>query len=170
MNRADLLLHPVRLRIVLALAGDELTTGELADRLTDVPQATLYRQVAALLEVASERRNRGGVERTYRLIESAASLGPEDVSEMSPAQHLEGITSFVGSLLESAARYLQSGDAKPGADVFGYRLIPMWLNDEEAEQLTTSLGDVIRPYLDNGPEDRRRILLNTVFIPDANAQ
>ena len=81
MGSAELLLHPVRLRIVQAFLGEgELTTADLRARLTDVSPATLYRQVATLaaggvLEVAAERRVRGAVERTYRLRPERAAVG-----------------------------------------------------------------------------------------------
>jgi hypothetical protein len=60
MVTAELLLHPVRLRVVQALLGDRvLTTGDLHAELPDVPTASLYRHVAVLagagvLEVAYE--------------------------------------------------------------------------------------------------------------------
>lgn len=173
-ERADLLLHPIRLRIVMAMAGDELTTAELAQRLTDVPQATLYRQVAVLhdagiLEVVAETQNRGGVERTYRLVENAASLGPEDATQMTAEEHMAGLTTFVGAVVEATARYLHSEGARPGADVFGYRQIPLWLSDQEAREMIESLGRVIQPFLDNQPEGRSRVLLNTILIPDGSA-
>ena len=48
---ARLLLHPVRQRIVQQLIlNGALTVGQLADALTDVPRATLYRQVRMLLD------------------------------------------------------------------------------------------------------------------------
>ena len=47
----ELVLHPVRLRIVQAFLGTpSLTTAQLRERLPDVPAATLYRQVATLVE------------------------------------------------------------------------------------------------------------------------
>src|SRR5664280_2305479 len=66
MDTVDLLLHPVRLRIVHALSGGRtLTTTELSGRLPEVSKVTVYRQVALLaeggfLEVAGERRREGG--------------------------------------------------------------------------------------------------------------
>ena len=80
MASADLLLHPVRLRIVQAFLGDRaLTTGELHAELDDVPTASLYRHVAHLvdagvLSVVAERRVRGAVERTYVMRAAAARL------------------------------------------------------------------------------------------------
>lgn len=51
MKKADLLLHPVRMRIVQQLiAGDPQAILQLAQRLGDVPQATLYRHMKLLLE------------------------------------------------------------------------------------------------------------------------
>jgi len=73
MDAVELLLHPVRLRIVHALSGGRaLTTTELGARLPEVSKVTVYRQVALLaengfLEVAGEQRVRGAVERRYRL-------------------------------------------------------------------------------------------------------
>ena len=66
----ELLAHPVRMRIVHALRGRELTTGQLCELLPDVSKAMVYRHVEALatgevLEVAAERRVRGAVERTF---------------------------------------------------------------------------------------------------------
>ncbi|MEE3921886.1 helix-turn-helix domain-containing protein [Micromonospora sp. BRA006-A] len=58
----ELLMHPVRLRIVQAfLGGRTLTTTDLRAELSDVPPATLYRQVATLadhgvLHTVGERR------------------------------------------------------------------------------------------------------------------
>src|SRR3712207_9495280 len=78
MATADLLLHPVRLRIVQAFLGDRtLTTADLRTELTDVPAATLYRHVGVLAEagvlvVVGERGVRRAAERGYRLVAYAA--------------------------------------------------------------------------------------------------
>src|SRR5580658_3975046 len=49
MASADLLLHPVRLRIIKAFLGERaLTTAQLAAELDDVPPGSLYRHVALL--------------------------------------------------------------------------------------------------------------------------
>ena len=53
---AELALHPVRIRILRAVAGARRTTRELVALLPDVPQATLYRQLATLVKGGVARR------------------------------------------------------------------------------------------------------------------
>ena len=158
----------------MTMAGEELTTSQLAQRMPDIPQATLYRHVATLLkggilEVVAETQNRGAVEKTYRVVEEAASLGPEEAAQMSAEDHVAGLTTFVGALVEATARYLKSEGADPASDPFGYRQIPLWLNENEVDDLISRLGEVIEPLLNNDPEGRSRILINTILIPDVAA-
>lgn len=70
-----MLLHPVRMRVVLALGSDDLTTKQLRKRLPDVAQASLYRAIARLVDAGIvavvERRQRGGaMERVYRAVKA----------------------------------------------------------------------------------------------------
>lgn len=125
-RRSDTLLHPVRLRIVLAAAGDEVTTAAIAERLPDVPQATLYRHIAKLadagiLEVVSERQARGAVEKTYRVNSDRASLGAPEAAGMSIEEHFEAFTTFTGALVEAYARYLNTSAADPATDGVSFR-------------------------------------------------
>src|ERR1039457_2860534 len=97
MATADLLLHPVRLRIVKAFLGDRaLTTAQLAAELDDVPAGSLYRHIAILtragvLQVVAERRIRGAVERTYTLRLLAARIGPGEAGATRPPEHRPGL-------------------------------------------------------------------------------
>ena len=91
MPSADLLLHPLRLRIVQTFLGDrQLTTGQLLAEIDGIPPATLYRQVATLakagvLTVVGERQVRGTVERTYAL-----SVAGRPDHRRGPARHDAG--------------------------------------------------------------------------------
>lgn len=175
-TRAEILLHPVRLRIVLAFGAERLTTAQLAHRLPDVAHATLYRQVAALaeagmLEVVDERRVRGGVERTYALTAEGATLGPDDVSGMGKDELLSGFVVFAGTLIDAFGRYLDDPAAKPGEDPVGYRQAGVWLDEAERVELLERLRAAVAPYLENEPTDEReRLLLNTILIPDPAAR
>jgi len=174
---ADLLLHPVRLRVVQALLGDRaLTTGDLHGELPDVPVATLYRHVgvlaeAGVLEVVGERRVRGSTERTYRLVPAAASVGPEEAAAMGPEEHRRAFGTFVAALLADFDRWVDGAAAVPGGldaarDGVGYRMTGLWLDDEEFAALLAELRGVLGERLAHGPGgSRRRRLVGTVFLP-----
>ncbi|NND01244.1 MAG: helix-turn-helix domain-containing protein [Acidimicrobiia bacterium] len=172
---AEVLLHPIRLRIVLAMVGSEMTTSDLQERLPDVAPATLYRQVATLadaglIEVIGEQQKRGGVERTYRVVEAAAAIGAEDAASMTNEQHMTAFVTFVGAMIQSFGRYLENGASDPSRDGVGYRQAGLWLTPNELEQMVADLGAALAPYLEMKPgSGRSRTLLNTILIPDAGS-
>lgn len=174
-TRADLLLHPVRIRIVQASVGREVTTADLAAALPDLATATLYRHVrrlaeAGVLEVVDERPVRGTVERTYRLATGAGSLGAEQVAAVEPAQHVVAVQAFVAGVLQAATRYLDQPGADPANDGFGYRQIPIWADENELAAFVDELRDVVARAAQRGPADgRRRRTLTTILVPDTQA-
>ncbi len=176
MKSADLLLHPVRLRIVQAFLGDRaLTTTELRSELPDVPTASLYRHVALLvnagvLAVAAERRVRGAVERTYMLRVAAANIGLNELAEMSPDEHRHAFMAFVAALLGDFDRYLARGEVDLLRDGVSYRLAGMWLDDAELTELVRELVGALQPRLAHAPKPgRKRRILGTVLLPGSDA-
>lgn len=158
--------------------GDrDLTTGELHAVLSDVPIASLYRQVATLVEggilrAVDERPVRGTVERTYRLVPEAASVDVDELQQMNAEEHRKGFLVFVAQLLADFDRYLETcaddgGRVDPVADRIGYRQAVMHLSDAEADRLLAELGEVFERYkaLPAAPERARRAL-STVMVKD----
>jgi DNA-binding transcriptional ArsR family regulator len=172
MATADLLLHPVRLRILQTLLdGRALTTAQLREHLSDVPAATLYRHVATLadagvLEVVAEQRVRGAVERTYRLQVARATVDAEALARMTPEDHGRAFTAFVAGLLADFDRYLARDRVDPLADLVSYRQLALWLTDAETHELLAELRAVLAARTAAGPgEGRTRRLLSTVLLP-----
>jgi Helix-turn-helix domain len=172
MASVDLLLHPVRLRIVQAFLGDRaLTTGQLALELPDVPAGSLYRQIALLasagvLQVVAERRVRGSVERTYTIRQAAARIGAAEVAAMSPEEHRQAFTAFVAGLLGDFDRYLASGSPDLARDGVGYSINAMWLTDAEYSEFVRDLVAVLEPRFANPPaKGRKRRMVASVFLP-----
>ena len=171
MATADLLLHPVRLRIVQAFLGDRaLTTADLRGELPDVPPATLYRHVGVLAEagvltVVGERRVRGAAERSYRLVTEAASV---DAAAMSVDEHRRAFATFVAALLADFDRYADAAAGPgldPAADGVGYRQVALWLDDEEFTGLVTELRAVLTARLGHEPDGaRRRPIVSQLFL------
>ena len=176
MNPSELLLHPVRLRIVQAFLGrDRLTTSDLRQHLGDVPAATLYRQVNVLLdggvlEVLDERKVRGAVERTLVLRASRAHVDGEAAASMSADEHRRAFLTFTASLLGDFERYLTGGGVDLARDLAGYTQVGMHLTDEEMHAFLAELQSVVLPRLQNEPAPgRRRRVLTTIVLPDGAA-
>jgi predicted transcriptional regulator len=176
MASADLLLHPVRLRIVQAFLGDRaLTTGTLAAELTDVPPATLYRQVARLvdagvLQVVHQEAVRGAVERTYVLRAAAAQISADQIAAMSVDDMRQAFMAFVAGLLGDVDRYLARDDVDPIRDQASFRLGGLWLDDDEFATLLRDLMRVFQPALANPPRPgRKRRIIATVLLPGDEA-
>jgi DNA-binding transcriptional ArsR family regulator len=172
MASADVLLHPVRLRIVKAFLGDRaLTTSELAAELDDVPAASLYRHIglltkAGILQVVAERRVRGAVERTYAMRLLAAQIQPGEARAMTPDDHAQAFMAYIAGLLGDFDRYLASGPADPVREGTSYRVAAMWLTDQETAELARDLAEVYLPRLANAPaKGRRRLMLYSVTLP-----
>jgi hypothetical protein len=172
MASADLLLHPVRLRIVKAFLGDRaLTTSQLAAELDDVPAGSLYRHIALLtkagvLQVVAERRIRGAVERTYTLRLYAAQIQPGEVAAMTSDEHAQAFMSYVAGLLADFDRYLAAGAPDPVRDGAAYRVAAMWLNEAEFADFVRDLQTLAQPRLANAPaKGRRRRMLYSVLLP-----
>ncbi|GAC68277.1 helix-turn-helix domain-containing protein [Gordonia soli] len=167
--RADVLHHPVRWRIAQTLIGRELTTAQVSEQLDDISHATLYRQVAILIdaglvEVVSERPNRGGVERTLRL----ATPGTDDRGgTVTDEQVRTYFTVFIAGLSGDLDRYLSQPQIDPVADHVSFRQAALWLSDTERAEFAAALEKFFAPFLDRpAAPGRRRHVLSTVFLPD----
>lgn len=176
MTSADLLLHPVRLRILQAFLGERaLTTSELRAEMPDVAPASLYRHVARLVEggvlsVVAERRVRGAVERTYVLRVAAASVNLDEVASMSRDDLRQLFVGFVAGLLGAFDRYLEREEVDLLRDGVSFRLTGLWLDDAEFRELLIELVQVLQPRAANPPRPgRRRRILGTVLLPGEEA-
>ena len=177
MASADLLLHPVRLRIVKAFLGERaLTTKQLAAELPDVPAGSIYRHVARLtdagvLQVVAKRRVRAVTERTYTLRMYAAQMQPEEIAAMTLDEHVNAFLAYIAGLLGDFDRYIATKPEHPGQDGAGYRLAAMWLTDAELAEYIRDLAQISQPRLAKAPDaGRRRRMLYTVLLPAPEAQ
>lgn len=172
VDRVELLVHPVRLRIVHAMTGGRaLTTAELRARMPDVSKATLYRHVGLLaeggvLEVEAEQRVRGAVERRYRLHRERAVIDADTAASVSPEDHRQVFAIAMATLISEFNAYLDREHADPAADLVGYRQHAVWLTRQELVDLIGELRAVIAPRLAGPPTpDRTPYLLSPILFP-----
>jgi DNA-binding transcriptional ArsR family regulator len=172
VDTLDLLLHPVRLRVVHAMSGGRArTTADLCASLPDIPKTSLYRHVgllaeAGVLEVADEQRVHGAVERRYRLRRERAAIDTGTAASMSVEDHRQGFTAAMAALHAEFNAYLDRDRSDPGADSVGYRQIPLWLSRDELAGLVDDLRDVIASRAGHEPtSDRGLYLLSPILFP-----
>lgn len=169
--KAELLFHPLRMRIILAVSGRRMTARQLGEALGDVSPATLYHHLrlltgAGILAVVEERPVRGTVERVYALPASAASLDPAELAHAGRDDLMRYFTTFVASLLGDFARYLERERIDFVADGVGFRQIVLELSDEEFVRFARKRQAVVLEFLANPPAPgRTRRLLSTVVMP-----
>lgn len=162
------------MRIIRDLANGARTTLQLAETLTDLPQATLYRHLGILLkariiDVVSERPVRGVIERSYALAPGRAVLTGKDLADTSAEDHFRYFSTFVAGLLGEFSRYLSRDRIDPEADGVGYREVVLNLSDREFRDMITGLQSVLLPLLANKPNKRRtaRVFATVLFPLDA---
>jgi DNA-binding transcriptional ArsR family regulator len=172
MDATELLLHPVRLRVVHALSGGRvLTTSQLCERMPEVPKVTMYRHVALLaeggfLEVAQEQRVRGTVERHYRLRQNRPAIDVDAAAAMSLDDHRRGFAAAMAVLIAEFNAYLDRPGANPVADAVSYRQGTLWLSPDELAEINHKLLAVLGPLLANQPKPGRApYLLSRIFFP-----
>ena len=172
MDTLDLLLHPVRLRIVHAMSGGQTrTTSDLCARLPDVPKTTVYRHVgllaeAGVLEVVGEQRVHGAVERHYQLRRERAVIDADAAAAMSLDDHRRGFAAAMAALLAEFSAYLDRDGADPTADSVGYRQGTLWLSSGELTEMISALRDVLASRAGNQPAPGRSPhLLSMILFP-----
>lgn len=173
--KADLLLHPVRMRIIQTFLGGihgrRMTAQQLSEELQDVPPATLYRQLnklahAGVLVVAEERQVRGAVEKVYELPPHAAQISPAELAKLTREDHMRLFTMFISSLLGNFGRYLERERVDFVRDGVGYREVALYLTDDEFFRVAAALNQAIRPVLGNQPAPgRTRRLFSSIVMP-----
>jgi DNA-binding transcriptional ArsR family regulator len=162
ISKADLVIHPVRLQILQALAEKPRTTQEIAEVLPMVSQPSLYRHLKMLLDggmvvVAETHQVRGIQEKCYQLAQTP-HLSAEDISGLSTDQHLHYFNAYVASLMKGYADYLESSPEKLDflADQTGYTETVFYATSEEMELFLQKLVDAIKIVASNPPVSGRR--------------
>ncbi|PLT32118.1 helix-turn-helix domain-containing protein [Bacillus sp. V5-8f] len=172
LSKTKLILHPVRMKIIQSLIGRELTVQQLAARIKDVPQATLYRHLGKLLEadlikVVQENQIRGTVEKVYALKEQTVT-SQEEFFNLSKEEHLELFLTFAAQLAGLYENYLNQEDIDLVRDGVSYRVANLYLSDTEFLDLVQKIGGLIQEAALNDPTPQRKARnFASIVIPES---
>lgn len=175
-SKSDLLLHPVRIRLVTELAGRQMTPRQLAETMPDVSQATLYRQINRLLkggvfEVVSEQIVNGATERTYGVVSGAARLTAVEMQSITPEQHIRYFSTFAAMLIDTFTRYVQQAEPDTLVDEgLCYNRAVVYLSEAERAAFQEQITNLVGSVMANQPTpERRRYTLASITIPEERA-
>jgi hypothetical protein len=173
--RVDLLIHPVRLRIIQALGRDRLTTQELAERLPEVPVSSLYRHLQLLrrgdvLDVV-ERRLVNGIEEKVYAVTGRTHLSQEEMAHLSGEEHVAYFAMYLISLLQNYATYIagaadEDGNINLAADYAGYTEVTYYADEAELYAFQAAMNKALLPLIHNeASPERRRYRLAIIAHP-----
>jgi DNA-binding transcriptional ArsR family regulator len=172
LSRTDVIVHPVRLRILVAIQGRNLTPKQLAAAIPDVPQATLYRHIHRLVEagmliVVEERQVHGAVERVYAMPEGAGDVSPQEFAAIDREDHERYFMIFVSGLVSSFRNYIRKRDINVLKDGLVWGEEAIYVNEEEFREWQTQTGSFLRRVRANpSGGGRRRVIIAPIVIPD----
>lgn len=171
MSKIELILHPVRFRIIAMLAGRTLTAQQLGEMLPDIAQTTLYRHIntladAQIIEIAAEKQVRGTVERSYALAQGAARLSPDEIGGISREDHLSYFMIFLSSLMHDYRDYAE-GDAFDSRRVLMSKT-PLYISDAQFMAVMNQMNALLAPYLTRQSDDDQRYLFTGIVIPNSD--
>lgn len=165
MRKSDLIIHPVRFRILRAIGQDMVTTQEIADRLPDVPKSSIYRHLKLLLEgdmviIAETKLVNGIQEKVYQLAQRPY-LTAEDMAGLSAEEHVQYFSTYVMSLLQDFAAYVTDAESAAGkvdmlADRTGYTEVEFYATLAELDQLNMELNTALLKLMNNPPGNGRQ--------------
>jgi DNA-binding transcriptional ArsR family regulator len=172
VKKADLIIHPIRIRILTEFAGRHITARQLSAALPDIPQATLYRHLklleqAGVIQVVAETQVNGATERTFAVNIASARLSPEDLRAISREQHLQYFTVYAMALIDSFAAYIKAVDLNAmGTDGLEYQRSVIYLSDEEVAHYKQAMGAFVQQLLAHEPSpERKRYTIASIVIP-----
>lgn len=181
--RAELIMHPLRRRILAGAVKAPISATEVAAVLGETRQKVNYHVralvEAGLLEAAGERQRRGLVEKLYRASARRYSLTPEVLGELAPLAG-EFTDAFAAATLVALAGRVQAevGRSARQAKSSGKRLATVSVDTEVsftsaaeqaafAEALTQAVADVTSRFAKPAAagDHRYRVVLGAYPIP-----
>lgn len=161
-EKADLIIHPIRLRILQLLSREPLTTSKLDHLMPDVAKSSIYRHIRKLLdggfiEIAESHPVKGTPENSYRLVK-VPHITTEDAQHMSKEDHLHLFSSYVAGLVQGFKSYLDSRETLDlVSDRVGYSQILFYANTDEFDALFIPLRDQLTKISQQPPQPGRRL-------------
>lgn len=155
--------NPVKCKLLLEIYSQGQTTAKhLSDVLSDIPQATLYRNLKkmlndGILKVVEETQVRGTVEKTYAPAFNLNSDFEAILAENSGTLYMQVFMQYLLGFAKQFREYCKSPDINIKEDLSGFSLSPLYLSDEELIELMKSISNIVKTVEKNEPKAGRKL-------------
>lgn len=105
MTKLELIMHPIRFRIMQVLSSRQLSEADIAHHLTDIPASLVARHVAMLLEAGTLTQLPDG---RYGIAAGGDTFDADDISEITPEQYTAYFGVFANGLIQNFAGYVKA--------------------------------------------------------------
>lgn len=166
----DVMLNPVRMRIIQALAARQnMTATEICEKISDVPRTTLYRHIKILLDnnilsVVSEQKVRGSLERTLAL-----NVG-EIVKHNTLENAAQNAFAFLMNKYAAFQSYFNNKNPDPAKDKIFLNNTVLMMTDEEFDQYLSELRELMIKYNFEFSEGRKARDISVVSAPGGEVE
>lgn len=172
MEKVDVLLNPVRMRIIQYAAHNHpVTVGQIAGAMPDVSKATLYRHMRVLtengiLQIAGEEKIRGTVEVSYSLnVDKINASGQESYSELQAL-----IYSMLTKVIADFAHYFSKENINPFDDGYFVSANALSLKDSDFDSFKKEVFAVVEKYSLMPAVDNSKMRMITVVSSPAASE
>ncbi|MEJ8777777.1 helix-turn-helix domain-containing protein [Pseudogracilibacillus sp. ICA-222130] len=160
VDKAEVLLHPIRMKIVRTLMGhnkEGLTPLDMVKIIQDVPQATLYRHIqkladANIIRVLKEEKVRAVTEKYYVVNTEKTSMNPQEWEAYSIEEKLDYFFYFQISLFNQYQTYLNNIKKEDKKDSSTLSVVDLQLDDQTFQDFQADLNDLMKKYYQKSTE------------------
>lgn len=167
--------NPVKCKLLLEIHSQERATAKhLSDVLSDIPQATLYRNLKkmlndGLIKVVEKKQVRGTVESTYALALNLNSEFEAILAENSGPLYMQLFMQYFLGFAKQFREYCKSPNIDIKKDMSGFSLSHLYLSDEELIELMKNISNIIKMVEKNEPKAERKLrTLGIIVTPPEN--
>jgi DNA-binding transcriptional ArsR family regulator len=164
LTKAQVLLHPIRAQIVVALHDRPLTPRQIAAQIEPIPLGTVYRHInllldAGIIEVTRERRVYGTLERQFALKDAASYIDEKEREQLTAEDIVGLVTALTGVVQSTFARYVQSHQMPPAPGELAFVVRSLYLTPEEYAHFRAEFIQLIsKTGRDSSPDYERRMI------------
>lgn len=164
-----ILLHPYRFLIVATLGKGEASTKELQEKLPNIPQAAMYRNIkklekANIIKKISEKKIRGAVQATYALNFSMEKMQLDNESVETYLNAAYAVFfSYVHDML--AKHMLLKSKKDSNIDLSKFNTIKIHIKKDKIDEFRTETEELLKKYL---VQQGDAYQLTTFLVPEPN--